>query len=384
MGPVRDDLDTARATGYAPTMEGAWRVAAARLRHAAAVATVAVTMALTGCGDEEPRPAAGPSGGAATGVHTSEPERAFAPLVWLHPEETRMPASGRWFLARARLKFADDHGCPDRLVAVGRRLRSERTEVTNWIFVDWLGGRPTYWRSPYDVHCELDDDRAYYADQHTRPYGGSRRAEGIGEREGWYLDLVADARSGQGRPRRSGRRTLLEGVPAYVERRDERVGGSPGLRLTYWLLYAMNEPRDHDGRIERALAHEGDWERVDVLLRRLGGDRYAPHAVVLHADAESRELPWRDVFHARGDGTEGGAHPLLLAARGSHAMAAASSERRCGDCPQWRTWRNLHETSELAGYDFGGAWGDIGAGEATTGPLGPHDRWPTAADLAKR
>jgi hypothetical protein len=364
-------------------MEGAWRVVA----RLGAIGAACVALAAAGCdsGDETDS-ATGAEGrtAASKGVSTDEPEKTFAPLVLLHPEETRMPADARWFLERTRLNFAEDHGCPDRRIAVGRTLGEERTDRTNWIAIEWLGNPPAYWRNPYDVHCELDFDREYYATQHTRPYGGPDRAGQIGEREGWYLDLVDSARSGEARPARAGHRTMLEGVPAYVERHAEPVDGEPGLHLTYWMLYAMNEPRDRDGAVERELTHEGDWERAEVLLRRAGRDSYVPHALVLHADGETRELSWRSLVHAgEGDGKET-THAVLLAALGDHTMAALTRERDCSDCPRWQTWEGLQDVREPWWYGFGGAWGDVGVDEATTGPLGPHGEWPSAAEAAER
>jgi hypothetical protein len=351
-----------------------------------------MALAAGGCGNDEP--AAQEERGTAASppaATVAALAREHAPVVLLHSEERLMPAGADWFLARARLDFAEDHGCPHRLIAVGRTLGEERTDRTNWISTEWLGkDRPTYWRNPNDALCELDFDRRYFTDQHTRPHGGPDREPGIGEREGWYLDLVDGAARGQARPRRAGERTLLEGAPAYFEPGVASVGGAPGLRLSYWLLYAANAPLDRHDNVERERAHEGDWERADVLLRRVEGGRYAPHSLVVHAeDGPARRLPWRDVVRLPSTPSEDPdpkteTHPLLLAARGSHALEASPAERECEECPQWRTWEDLRDAREEGWYGFGGAWGEVGDDDATTGPLGPYGEWPTGAEIAKR
>ncbi len=356
-------------------MEGSRRVATV-----VRAVTVCAMLAVCGCGgsssgSDDPGPGR-------KGVETRDPKTTFAPMVVLHPDETRMPAGARWFLERSALIFAEDQGCPDRKIAVGRILKEQRTPITNWLAIEWLGNPPAYWRHAHDAHCELRLGRMFYADQHTRPYDGGR-PEGLGGREGWVLDLDDGARDGKVEPRRVGDRTLIEEAPVYVDQRKEEVDGEPGLRLTYWLLYGINEPRTADG-IEEHLVHEGDWEGVDVLLQRSGTDAYVPVSLVLHGDGERREVPWnKDLLRAKDPSSGKATRPLLIAAQGSHTMFPGSG-RSCEECPIWRTWREVAEVRELWWYGFGGAWGDVGPDSLTTGPLGPHGAWPSSSEIDAR
>lgn len=311
-------------------------------------------------------------------VETRDPESTFAPVVQLDPEERWHPMGARWFLDRSVLRFATDQGCDDFEVAVGRTLEERQNEVTQFIVVGWLGKyRPGYERYPTDASCEIDGSKDFYSVQHTRPFGVEDRPRDLPRTEGWYIDLVDAARPGP-HGAGGGSDEPVAGVPAYVERAREDVDGEDGVRLTYWLLYGMNEPHVGGG-IDRRNRHEGDWERVDVLLKHEDGG-FEPAAVRLYADGRrGREVPWDELEHVAGPG--GQTHPVLLAARGSHELSADRSPGRCSDCSSWRLWDRLRDLRAQLWYGFGGAWGETGADSATTGPLGPHGEWPKGADL---
>jgi hypothetical protein len=266
--------------------------------------------------------------------------------------------SARWFIERSVLWFAEDGGCPDRKVAVGRTLPEQRSadrSDIDWIYPVALGtGDLAYFRNPHDDRCELEWEVRYRADQLTRPRDGSgARAEGLRPGEGFYLDLVDEARTGP---------DTLGDTPVYWERRDE---GDGQVRLTYWMLFGMSD--DPPG--VRGSGHEGDWERFDVLLAHDGEDHYAPRAVQLDAGAEEpREIAWNE-FARRGR------HPAVRVARGHHRLSPSRPGEACGDCVRWRTWETLLDAGRQHWHGFGGAWGEPGATEATTGPLGPHRHW---------
>ncbi|MDP9134021.1 MAG: hypothetical protein M3N56_04240, partial [Actinomycetota bacterium] len=56
----------------------------------------------------------------------------------------------------------------------------------------------------------------------------------------------------------------------------------------------------------------------------------------------------------------------------------------CGDCVPWETWRSLSDARKELWYGFGGAWGQVGSTSTTTGPLGPHQFFPSAAEKARQ
>ena len=347
-------------------MEGRWRGAAWAVT---VVAGCALMVGASGCGGDES------SAESPAAVKTANPEQTFAPLVELAPDEPWRPMSARWFIERSVLWFAEDRGCDDRKIAVGHTLPEQQNTTIDWIFPKGFGIGPAYYRSPYRTRCNMHLGLRIYADQLTRPHDRGARIEGVRPGQGFYLDLADEARGG---PVARGGPT---GTTVYAERSDE---GDGGVRLTYWLLFGMH------GRPGQPAAREGDWERIDVLLRDLGDDRYELVAVQLGADggsasgeaddavAGSDGSPRRDSPRSamRVDGT----HPVVRLAAATHAPTVARPGDRCGDCLPWETWRALSDAREEVWYGFGGAWGQPGATSATTGPLGPYRFFPSAED----
>ncbi|NLT05091.1 MAG: hypothetical protein GXY03_02155, partial [Solirubrobacterales bacterium] len=265
--------------------------------------------------------------------------------------------SARWFLERSMLAFADRPECDARPIAVGRTMPELQNDVVDWLFHYGLAAGPTYYRNPYLPDCELDFEVGVDADQLTRPFDPGPRAEGLAPFQGFYLDLEDEHRAGPPTD------DATIDVPVYAERTDE---GDGGVRLTYWMLFGMHAPEGRPVRV-----HEGDWERVDVLLDDLGEDRYVPHTVeVGPAPIERRvRVPWSSARRADGS------HPIVQLARGSHTPLA-SHDRDCAGCLAWPTWQTLSNAPDEVWYGFGGAWGEVGASDATTGPLGPHRHFP--------
>jgi hypothetical protein len=332
-------------------MEGSWRGVA---WVATVLAACALAAGASGCGDDE-------SGAAApASIEAKNPERTFAPLIEVAADEPWQPMSARWFIERSIFWFAEDDGCADRKIALGHTFPEQWTPEYDWIFPKGLGGWswPAYFRNPYDAKCEYDFDKRFYADQLTRPNDPGVRVEGIRRGEGFYLDLADAARSGP---------AVADAIdlPVYAERTDE---GDDGVRLTYWTLFGMHgTPGESD-------AHEGDWVRVDVLLEDAGDSRYRPVAV--QSGLGGREASWSSTRRV------GGSHPVVRLAAASHAVSAARSGD-CAGCARWETWKSLADVRKELWYGFGGAWGQPGATDATTGPLGPHGIFPTAADKAR-
>jgi len=346
----RRTFGTARSPKrYSGSMEGGWRVATPIVAFALAVA------GLAGCGtsDEE-------------AVATDDPAATFAPLVLLDRADPFKPMSARWFLEHSMLRFAEDPPCADRTIAVGRTLGHLRTAATDWLYAKSLGAGPNYWRSPLDSRCDLDHAVEVDTHQLTRPFdSGKDRGEGLAPEEGFYLDLIDAARGG---PERRG----LGVVPVYADTEPATVDGEPGLELEYWMLFGMHAPPAATGS-----AHEGDWERFEVVVRTVREDEYVPVAVRLHGPDASRELPWTALEHVADAGSGAATHPVLVASRGDHTLSVARSSR-CGRCAAWRTWRSTPDALLQPWYGFGGAWGEVGTDSATTGPLGPNvGGWPT-------
>ena len=359
-------------------MEGNWRVAS-WVGVVLACCAIGVT---AGCGSDS-------SGSSADGIETRNPEATFAPLVRLDPDERWPPMAADTFLDNSIFGFAEDQGCADRPIAVGHDLEELWTPVIDWLGVAGLGngaGTDGYFRTPFapaspkhdpvtsGTPCPFREGYRYFANQQTRPHEKKDRVEGLRLTEGYYLDLVNRARAGVEPPLGSDEKSDRIAAPAYVERREQDVDGEPGLRLSYWLLYGMNQPLDPQGDAIDARTHEGDWERVDVLLQAGDGDdEWTPVAVrLLGADGSHRDVPWASVKRT----AAGASHPVLTAVRGDHALSPAPRRGDdCAACPQWSTWTDLAPARKQPWYGFGGAWGEPGTSSPTTGPLGPHDKW---------
>jgi hypothetical protein len=152
-----------------------------------------------------------------------------------------------------------------------------------------------------------------------------------------------------------------------------------GVLLQYWFLYPMN---DGWGLFD----HEGDWEhvtvRLDAGLRPVGAD-YARHENAM----PGRWFPWSALRHV-------GDHPVVLAARGTHASYASPEdvpfwERACpratpdeataAGCVTWWTWqgggvRNLGElpAPRVAFLAWPGRWGATGRFGLESSSAAPH------------
>jgi hypothetical protein len=358
-------------------MEGNWRVACL----VGVVLACCFAGAAAGCGSDS-------SGSSAEGVRTRNPEATFAPLVQLDPKERWLPMAADWFLDRSIFGFADDQGCADRPIAVGEELDDLWTPSVDWLGQQGLGkaaGETAYFRTPYapatpehdptvlGIPCPFREGYRIFANQQTRPFEKKDRVPGVRLTEGYYVDLVDRARGGEPARGGAGKGPEAIGAPAYVERHAEEVDGEPGLRLTYWLLYGMNQPLDAQGKSIAQRTHEGDWERIEVLLQGAAdGREWVPVEVrLLDQHGNRRDVPWTSIKRV------GTSHPALTAARGDHALSPAPRrDISCAACPKWRTWSSVAPVRKQPWYGFGGAWGQPGKTSETTGPLGPHGPWP--------
>lgn len=361
-----------------------WRAGLGR-RPLGRVATVAV-LALFGvssCGgsearDEPVRP-----------VTSTDPAVTFAPLIHLHAKERFLPTSTRWLLERSTLEWKD--GCPEVNLAAGPVSQRTTGEGAPRLIPGRLGKPSPYRYRARGQDCFTPRPRVYSTAQHTRPGDAEDRPAGLRVYEGFNLDILLKAYGGEARPVKRGSQSVLEGIPAYFEQADEQVQGRPGRRIVYWLAYAYSQSTGADG--ETVLAHEGDWERVEVLLREGSREHgYLPVAVRYFAYGRASTVPWRDLELVSGDEVTP-THPVLFAAAESHTpyVTPGRHERRvrgfggsaalaveqtdaCGDCPRWRTWERLRRVREEPWYGYGGGWGVRASTREGSGPAGPS-RW---------
>jgi len=324
-------------------------------------------------------------------VIAPDPAATFAPFVHLHSDEQWWPIAADEFVDYATLSWANAPCFQDDKLAVGApRKLLRRDQPMPVLDPQRLGHVPGYRHRPYRGNCAGRRSARYSTTQHTRPHD-SGRTPGLKPAEGYYLDLLTAKLDGDLRIRHDrGGQALLADVPIYVERTPERTGGRRGLRMTYWLLFGLELPEPE--RAGDYVRHEGDWERVSVLLRRgKRRDRYVPVSVRYHQPGRVRDIPWRSVELA--ETAAPASHPVVYLARGSHtpypsagvrtirtSVETRFEEKRlslrdqaesCTKCPQWRTWRDLRELRAQPWYGYGGAWGYASADPVTSGPIGP-------------
>jgi hypothetical protein len=191
---------------------------------------------------------------------------------------------------------------------------------------------------------------------------------------------------------------IFEKVPVYFEQEDAPADGKPGLRITYWFFYGLSRPPG--GRAAtKYLVHEGDWERISVLLHKGDAEgRYVPVSVRYHTHDEHRDVPWVAVKRVGTAGADVATHPVAFSAVGSHAsywrggkyesvfrirgrprLTVFDDAIACPDCPEWRTWERLLDAKVQPWYGFGGAWGSVTSGGGFNGPLGPS-RYKSGTD----
>ncbi|HKG39783.1 MAG TPA: hypothetical protein VKB25_12395 [Conexibacter sp.] len=326
-------------------------------------------------------------------VTTVDPVSTFAPIVNLHVDERAWPMSAGDFLAHAWLTWSAP-GCPTWIQGFNDAdgasgANGDRSELLGRFQVGRLAGPGAYARAPVNEDCRPGRRARIAADAHTRPWdSGNGRPESLPLREGWALDVRDDWRRPKAAIEREGPQQTIHEVPVYFEQHTEAAGE----RITYWFFYGLSHPPGVPTYTERA-SHEGDWERISVLLEhRARSATYLPVSVRFHTHDGSRDIPWRAIGRIAGGNSSAPTHPIAYSALGSHAtywrtgdyaivvkladhpaLAVHDHAMACSGCPQWRTWERLVDATTQPWYGFGGAWGAAGTieGGGTTGPLGP-------------
>jgi hypothetical protein len=354
-------------------MEGTrWRALIVVTMAACAVCAIA----LSGCGDNT-------TGTAVEAVVTDDPAVAFAPLVLLHPDETSFPIAADRFIERSSVKWAGSTCVGRANVATGQIAKRKTPGRVPPTDMRRLGGNPRpYVFESLRTNCK-PRPRLYRSSELTRPYDSGRRAPGLPHEEGFYLDLLSDSKDGDPPLVRRGSERVLGDVPAYYEAEVADGRRPPGMRVTYWLLYGYGKALGRRGG--ELVGHEGDWQRVQVLLSRRGPRRWKPMSITLGSGRTARTVSWTELERS-------GSHPVVYSARESHALYTDSGhhQRRvpvpdgtaiayddtetCDDCLVWRTWRQLRPVDREPWYGFGGGWGFSDDADASSGPLGPYPR----------
>ncbi len=230
------------------------------------VSTRAASLLLLGCVWLAGLPAA-----ASASFFSTDSIARLAPEVIFHRDEDFHPTSGKDFLDHAGLAFSYDNGCAPfywhRRVKAGRVNRWSGAEVA----AVGEGTPVARLRSPKSSGCKPlpGAENAFSTSDLTRPRQGGRDGR-LRNRDGWYLDLANDQRSGF-RDTVPGDDQYETRAPTYFDDGLLYSNGRPtGFAfVTYWFFYAYD-----DGLSKQN--HEGDWENVSIKLEHAGGERWRP------------------------------------------------------------------------------------------------------------
>ena len=298
----------------------------------------------------------------------------FAPRVYFYPGEPWGPVTADDFVEAAKLVWNSPRN--DDLIEERGQVEAEK-----------LG-----------ADCEEAPGGCYQhngcqADQVTRPSEQANRAPGLALSRGFALDPDDSVKRPIGADNPD--------VPTYYEFRQ----GSPGrLRLTYWFLEGNSLPRLTSGVRFRTVAHEGDWESIDVVL---DADTEAPRGVFFYAHGSTPmrvewraacvvadDAPPRDPLAEDCDHGPAPGHPVVYSALLDHASYPAPNAAihpngwpcgfNCRDLTDrglvWDTWRSgVLDVVDQPWWGFGGAWGAGGGLKGEIGPLGPSP-WKQSSD----
>lgn len=287
----------------------------------------------------------------------------YAPRVIFHPDEKLWPTAASKFISQSSLRWSHA-GCPD-----------HESKSLGTIDQSKLGRRST---APY-MHPRqrmagicIDSNKNYKTGAYTRPYDGAGRSMPLRTlgKEGFFLDHDnQNNRYAAGMADTTTNRKYDGGAPLYYE--QGRTDDGNKWFVTYWFFHAKNE--------KSPVNHEGDWERVAVLL----SNTFVAEKIVYYRHGESctKEYDFTDPAVRKVTGTS---HPLVYSALGSHGSYTSSGEQSllCEHVPFvkdytgsgeiWDTWgSSRYHLPAQTYYAFGGAWGEIGATTHTSGPLGP-------------
>lgn len=256
----------------------------------------------------------------------------YAPFVYLAPGERFEPLKATSFVAESSLSWARDQGCSDDTVA-------DRTHIDQKLL-----GSGGYRHQIANALC-VNHGTQHPSDKLTRPRHDGK--DGVPKGEGFFLNFPNERRAGQ-----------VSDAPVYYEYAPRRY-------ITYWFFYAFNDAP----KPTNAFDHEGDWERISIRLD--SEERAVTVAYFEHSGYCTRS--WSRA--GKHDG-----HPLAYSARGTHAtypragtfpIAHGLATDTAGRGTGWATYRRLANARDQGWFGYGGAWGEVGEGSDSTGPLGP-------------
>jgi len=266
----------------------------------------------------------------------------FAPQVRLHSSEWNFPAGVGWILPRSHMRFTHEGCGDDEILPHGTPTVANVTEQEHQ-------SKDGFWDG-----CD-----------HTGPYHHSDSYAPSNHKEGFFLQQYDSSHSGAG----SQSDWVVYGH-VYPRTQNHVV-------VQYWFFYSYN---DGYGPAN----HESDWEYVLLVV-----DENDTVWDILYSQHNGAQLYGPQEVEWVGD------HPVVYAAKGSHANYAQTSNGDCVGGPffdncnagtYWNTWMtpqfggivNVGEKNDDFGSNwlrYSGRWGEIGETATTSGKFGPAYQW---------
>lgn len=283
----------------------------------------------------------------------------YAPIVRLHPDERFFPVSAEEFLAHSSLVFFRKGQAAERVADAPDAV---------------LLGNGGYRSGTFPTNAL------------TRPFTERLAGVDLDPHDGFVLDLADESHCG----RSEAIGCTFAPAPVYYQY-------SPGRYLTYWFFYPYSAPPGFNGKPSFRFGHEGDWERVAILL----DEQDRPQAVsYFQHEGPPALVTWQSASALVG----GSRRPVVYGALGTHASYAQAGAKtvtlgylhgantpsrpqatfveRRADGFEWESWHDLRDV-ESEWFGYGGAWGNRGRFPFTTGPLGPS-KWKAPAPCTPR
>ena len=363
----------------------------------------------------------------------------YAPEVRFHPDENYFPWDPDLFVLGSALQFSQTGACfQDSLVTEQLTpvdIANENYSAATLSVNPSIGG--SLWPPGIDVDVCGPDDREYQLKEFTRPFDAdsaslaSARAEGLGLRNGFFLKFTEGDQAIRGYTPLGDRVT----APIYAQILPDERGVGESV-ISYLMFYGFDpkaqaslgfDLSDLISIGDQVIAHQGDWERMDVVL---GTDdeplevRWFAHGCTGPTFDSTHIRSWDDLVAGLGDGggLVDGTHPIIYVAEGSHASYPTQHQagpRVCpeaeggvlkgttdsaifvaGDSARWRPWLDPGSVVDPRGecwYGFGGSWGETGgwlqtliavisdnsfnAVKDATGPAGPYHNLTLAGSV---
>jgi len=262
---------------------------------------------------------------------------SLAPRIRLHGDEQFFPMpSALTFINESNLSWAHDSGCADHELATNGNVSSSGLASSSTYRHRQTGGLCIH----YGEEFASNDDAAVW------DAGGPAE-----DAEGFFMNMHNYCRDGNC----SG--TGVDGFAGneYIYTRKDN-----GKWAEYWFHFGNSDTLD--------VNHEGDWEHIAVRVNASN----APLEVMYFQHLEDVcKLPWADVPKYNGK-------PIVWSGRGTHASYPAGADSAWYDAIEEGPYlwvgqaSNTLRVSDTSWYPYGGAWGEVGTGNKTTGPQGPH------------